>query len=163
MVLEKALFTKDLLTTIYIYIYIQHVFTFYNFMLADIFISKSVYLKFFVHENMLKTVKFVWKDVYNDWVNCGFSSSSWCRAISTDIPDPLPPPLPIVHCFWQVFRVTFRISTELLYLSSDWSSCFCSSMWRGPQEYIIYELVLTSPPVFCMSGSSNFDIFRDGW
>ena len=27
------------------------------------------------------------------------SSSSWCHAISTDIPDPLSPHLPIVHCF----------------------------------------------------------------
>ena len=36
------------------------------------------------------------------------SSSSSCRAISADIPDPLSPHLPIVHCFWQVFRVTYR-------------------------------------------------------
>ena len=34
------------------------------------------------------------------------SSSSSGHAISTDIPDPLLPPLPIVHCFWQVFRAT---------------------------------------------------------
>ena len=39
------------------------------------------------------------------------SSSSSCRATSTDIPDPLSPLLPIIHRFWQVFRVTFRILT----------------------------------------------------
>ena len=27
------------------------------------------------------------------------------------------------------------------------SSCLCSSMWRGPQEYITYEFVLTSSAV----------------
>ena len=33
-------------------------------------------------------------------------SASSCHAISMDIPDPLSPPLPIVHCFRQVFRAT---------------------------------------------------------
>ena len=33
----------------------------------------------------------------------------------------------------------------------------------GPQEYITYELVPTSPAVFRVSGSFNFDSFRDGW
>ena len=50
---------------------------------------------------------------------------------------------------------------ELLYVGSCWSSCLCLSMWRGPQEYITYESVLTSPAVSHMSGSSNFDSFRD--
>ena len=44
------------------------------------------------------------------------SSSSLCRAISTDIPDPLSPPFPIVHYFQQVFKATSRIGTELLYV-----------------------------------------------
>ena len=39
------------------------------------------------------------------------SSSSSCRAASTDIPDPLSPLLPIVHRHWQAFRATFRILT----------------------------------------------------
>ena len=39
----------------------------------------------------------------------------------------------------------------------------CSSMWRGPQEHITSELVPASPAVSRMSGSSNFDNFRDGW
>ena len=63
------------------------------------------------------------------------SSSSSCRAVSTDIPDPLSSLLPIVHCFWQVLRATSRILTELLYVDSSWSSCFCSAIWRGPFSY----------------------------
>ena len=90
------------------------------------------------------------------------SSSSSCRTISMDIPGPFLPPFSIVHCFWQIFRVTSHISTELLYVGSSRSSCLCSSMWRGPQEYVTYEFVLTSPVVSLMSGSSNIDSFRDG-
>ena len=37
------------------------------------------------------------------------SSSSSCRATSTDIPDPLLPLLHIVHRFWQVFWATSRV------------------------------------------------------
>ena len=36
-------------------------------------------------------------------------------------------------------------------------------MWRGPREYIAYELVPTFPVVPHMSGLSNFDSFRDEW
>ena len=39
------------------------------------------------------------------------SSSSSCRADSTDIPNPLTPLLPIVHRLRQVFWTTFRILT----------------------------------------------------
>ena len=91
------------------------------------------------------------------------SSSSSCRAINMDIPDPLSPPVPIVHYFRHVLGDTSYIGTVLLYAGSSWSSYRCSSMWRGPQEYIIYELVTTSPAVSRMSGSSNFDSFHDGW
>ena len=41
------------------------------------------------------------------------SSSSSCRAISTDIPDPLSPPLPIIYGFRQVLRATSFIYTEV--------------------------------------------------
>ena len=50
-----------------------------------------------------------------------FNSSSSCRAASTDIPDPLSPRLPIIHRLWQVFGVTSRIITQLLYVCSSWS------------------------------------------
>ena len=33
---------------------------------------------------------------------------------------------------------------------------------RGPLEYVTYELVLASPGVSCVSGTSNLDSFRDG-
>ena len=78
---------------------------------------------------------------------------SSCHTISTGILDPLSPPLPIVHCFQQVFRATSHIGTELLYVGSSWLSCLCSAMWRGLQECISYELIPTSPAVSsCMSG-----------
>ena len=56
------------------------------------------------------------------------SSSSSCHAISTNLPDPLSPPLPIVDCFRQDFMDTSRIGSELLYVGSSWSSCLCTSM-----------------------------------
>ena len=40
------------------------------------------------------------------WPPSFSSSSSSCHAVSTDIPDPLSPLLPIIHRFWQVFRGT---------------------------------------------------------
>ena len=90
-------------------------------------------------------------------------SSSSCCAISTDISDSSSPPFSIVHYFRQVFRTTPSIGTELLYVGSRWSFWFCSSMWRGPQEYVAYEFILTSQAMSRMSGSSTFDSFRDGW
>ena len=86
---------------------------------------------------------------------------SSCRATSTDIPDPLPQPLSIVHRFRQVLIVTSSIGTELLYVGSCRSSCLCSSMWRDPPECITNKFVPTSLAVSCMSGFSNLDIFRD--
>ena len=89
-------------------------------------------------------------------------SSSYYTA-SNDLPNPLSPPVYIVHHSWEVFKAISCISTELLYIGSSWLSCLCSSMLRGPEEYIAYEFVLTSLAVSCMSGSSNFDSFRDEW
>ena len=85
------------------------------------------------------------------------------HAISMDIPDPLSPLVPIDHCFRQVTRAKSRIGTELLYVGSRWSSCLCTFMWRGAQEYITNEFVPTSSEVSRMSGSSNFGSFRNGW
>ena len=59
------------------------------------------------------------------------SSSSSCGVTSTNIPDPLSPPLPIVHRFWQILRSTSRILSELLHVGSSWSPCFCSAIWWG--------------------------------
>ena len=52
------------------------------------------------------------------------SSSSSYQTTSTDLSDTLPPPVSIDHCFWQVFKTTSCIDTELLYVGSSWSSCF---------------------------------------
>ena len=91
------------------------------------------------------------------------SSSTSCRAIGTDIPDPFSPPLPFIHRIRQVPRATSRIHTEVLYVGSSWSPCFRSAMGRGPPEYITYELVTTSPVVSRRYGSFNLDSFRDRW
>ena len=69
---------------------------------------------------------------------------------------------PIIHRLRQVFWVTSRVLTQLLYVGSCWSSHSCTSMCGGPQEYIAYELVLASPAVSCVSGSSNLYSFCDG-
>ena len=90
-------------------------------------------------------------------------SSSSGRAISTDTCDHFSPPFSIVHRFRQVFRAISCIGTELLWVSSNWASCLCSSMLRSPQERVTYDLVPTSPAVFHLSCSSNLDRFRDRW
>ena len=56
------------------------------------------------------------------------SSSSSSRAASMDHPDPLSPPVSIVHFSREVFKVISCIDTELLYIGSGWSSCLCTSM-----------------------------------
>ena len=60
------------------------------------------------------------------------SSSSSCRAASTDIPDPLPPLLPIIHRFWQVFRVTSRNRQRLI--------CHKTQTTNQPNHTIPYGL-----------------------
>ena len=85
------------------------------------------------------------------------------HATSTDLPGPLSPPFSIVHRSQEVFKARSSIGTELLYIGSSWSSCLSPSTWRDPWEYIAYEFILLSMAGFRMSGSSNFDSFRDGW
>ena len=53
-----------------------------------------------------------------------------------DLPDPLSPSFSIVHHLPKIFKALSIIGTELLYEGPSWSSCLCSSMWGGPQEYI---------------------------
>ena len=90
------------------------------------------------------------------------SSSSSCHATNTDFPDPLSPPISIVHRSREVFKATSCISAQLSYIGSSRSSCLFSSMWRRTQEYVAYEFVFTSPEWSCMSSSSNLDSFCDG-
>ena len=91
------------------------------------------------------------------------TSSSSCHTTSIDLPDPLLPPVSIIHYSQLVFKATSCIGTEQLYIGSCWSSCLCSSMCRSPRKYVTYEFVPTSPAVSRMSGSSNLDSFCDGW
>ena len=88
------------------------------------------------------------------------SSSSSCRATSTDLPDPFPAAFSIVQCFRPVFKASSCIGTEQLYVGSRLSSCLCPSMRRGPQEYVTYEFVPISPAV---SRMSNLVFMIGGW
>ena len=115
-----------------------------------------------IRKNLLLIALYMYIYIYMCVCVC-VSSSSSCPAISTDFSDPLSPSLPIINRFRQALRATSRIYTELLYVGSSWSCSLCSAIWRGPQEYIIYEHVSTSPAVSYMSGSSNFYSFRFEW
>ena len=121
-------------------------------------INLSVYVILIMNKGKKRQVQLTYKYKKKSYI----SSSSSCQTVSTDIFGPLSPPLPIVHCFWQVFRATSSTFTKLLYVCSSWTSCHRSSMWKGPQGYITYEHVSTSPAVFRISGSSNFHTFHDG-
>ena len=84
------------------------------------------------------------------------SSSSSCCAASTDIPDPLSPLLPFVHRFWQGYiqyphgAAVYRFELVALLL-------------LGHVRGSIGEHHIWARPCFSsMSGSSNFDSFRDG-
>ena len=84
------------------------------------------------------------------------SSSSSCHTFGTDTPTLSR------HLSRQILRATPHILPELLYVGSSLLPRFRSAIWRSPQKYITYGLVLTSPAVSCMSGSSNLDSFVMG-
>ena len=115
-----------------------------------------------VHKQKADRLKDALSEQMNMPVRFGSSPSS-CRAASTDLPGPLSPLVSLVHCSRKVFKAISCIGTELLYISSSWSSCLCSFMWRGPQKYVPYGFVPTCSAVSRMSSSSNLDSFRDGW
>ena len=72
-------------------------------------------------------------------LSCSFaslSSSSSGRAISMDIPDPLSPHLPIVHCFRLILRATFRITSVPI---RDVTLKICRKQWTIGNETITYE------------------------
>ena len=54
---------------------------------------------------------------------------------------------PYICCFRQIIRAPSLIDTELLYIGASWTSYLFSSMWRGTQEFITYQLAPTSPAV----------------
>ena len=63
-----------------------------------------------------------------------YISSSSCRAASTNFPDPLSPPVSIVHRFPEVFQAISCIGTELVCLGFSLSSYHCSSMWKRERK-----------------------------
>ena len=145
---------------IYIYIYIWHIHT-------CVYIYIYIYIYTHTHTNIYTYTHthiytYIYMYIHTHYIHILYthtylSSSSSRHTISMDISDPLSPPLHIIHCFQQVFRVTSCIRTEPLYVGSSWS------MWRGPQEYSIYELVSTSPAVSRMSGSLKVFVMDGRW
>ena len=86
-----------------------------------------------------------------------YISSSSCQGASTDFFNSL-----ATHPYRPSLLARSPGYILYWYRGASWSSNFCSSMWRGLQEYITYEFVLTSPAVSCMSGSSGLDSFVMG-
>ena len=149
MIKIKKSFCKYIHIYIYIYIYVCVCLFITDRFLCLYYIELDYFFQSIIHT-------FIYSFIY-----LYISSSISCRAPSTDIPDTLSPLYPILHRLSQVFRATSRILTQLLYVCSNWLSCFSSAISGGPQEYITYELVSASPAVSCMSGSSNLDSFRE--
>ena len=86
---------------------------------AFLFIHKHAYIYPYIHLYIYIYI-YIQTNMYLQHI----LSSSSC-VISTDIPDPLLLPLPLVHRLRQVLRATPHIHTELLYVGSSWSPCFC--------------------------------------
>ena len=100
--------------------------------------TASVWRKLIFHSWFISVCLFVWVlwhinlcRLFNAKSILYKSSSSSCLSAGTDLPEPLSPPVSIVHCSWKVFKATSCIDTELLYIGSRWSSSLCSSMWKG--------------------------------
>ena len=73
----------------------------------------------------------------------------------------LPPPISLLHFSLEVLLDIPCIGTELFYIVSRLSSYLFPFMLTGPLEYIVHDFVLTSLTGSHMSGSCNFDSFRD--
>ena len=82
----------------------------------------------------------------------------------------LPPLVPIIPRSRQVFYATSCLSSEPLQITSSSSLIAFSTVWMGPQEYIVYEFTFTSsavPRMSClllwvvleMSGRSSYSYY----
>ena len=91
------------------------------------------------------------------------SSSSSCRAVSTDIHDNLSPSVPIAHHPREVFYAASCIRTELINVRLCWSTHTGVPMCWLPQEDVAYEFILASPAVSRVSCPSYSDGLGDMW
>ena len=55
----------------------------------------------------------------------------------------------------EVLQALSCFGTELLYISFSWSSYLCSSVWKGPREYIAYEVRWRGPQEYIAYGSER--------
>ena len=105
------------------------------------------------------------------------SSSSWCRAASMDIPDPLSTLFPIVHHLRQVFRATSHISSHSCciyvlagrpafawpYVEVHWSTSLISSsllLQQYPASWIVFMMGGKWPYSWCFFGCCRQDLFN---
>ena len=90
------------------------------------------------------------------------SSSSLRQAACTDFPNSFWPSGSIIHCSLNVYQATSCVRTELLLISSGWSSYICTSVWRGPLENAADMFVLAPSAVSHMSCSFNLNSLGEG-
>ena len=127
---------------------LPHIYTRFGY-----FISIKINLKLPFSINFVLQLAFLFNKI----------SSSSCRAISTDIPNPLSPPLPIIHGIRQVHRATSRIYTELLSVNSGWLPCLCSSQYPACLIRLILIVFMMGgrwPYSCCFMGCCLQDLFN---
>ena len=158
-VVSSTFLTYTLPTAIYIYIYI-YIYThthIYIYIYTHIFIYIYTYIYIYTHTYIyIHTHTHMYIYIYTHTHIYIYIYIS-CRTISTDIFYPPSSPFPIVHCFRQVY-IEYRHTDAVRRFEM-----VILPLLGHPREYVSDELVPTSPAVFCMSGSSNFDGFRDEW
>ena len=87
---------------------------------------------------------------------CMYIYISSCRATSTDIPDPLSPPLPIVHGLWQVFRAISRLVFHASGGISSSPAAFLFLIFLRTESSSSW---VNGPILMCWS----LCVFMDGW
>ena len=93
------------------------------------YVQRNIYIYIYIYIYQISGTRiYIYIYIRRGHLLCKNIYISSC-ATSKDVPDPFSPLLPIVHHFWQVFRTTSCILTELLYVGSSWSPCFCLAMW----------------------------------
>ena len=142
---------------IYIYIYIVYAYTY----------SIHIYLFNKLHMYLFVTSYFFicshTRSLFEPSVSSNISSSSSCRAGSTDIPDPLLPLLPIVHRPREGLQgqhtVVLTLAAECMFVLVV--LLLHGHVWGVHKSTSLMSLSLLLQQCPCMSGSSNLYNFRD--
>ena len=148
---------------VYIYVYMYKcTFCVFLYIYIYIYIYISIYDDIYIYLYCVCVCIYIYihTHIHNIYIYIYISSS--CRAASTGIPDPLSPLLPF-HSSPPAGLQDYILCPHIVAVCRFvLVVCFCTSICGGLQEYIAYELVLASPAVSRVSGSSNLYSFRDG-